>query len=491
MFFSFLLLIFSSAGEPIRGVNLGGWFVLEPWITPSIFYQVANITNSSVPLEEWEVHQKLREHLGDTEALGFMSRHWGGFYLENDFVRLKAQGITHVRIPIPYWSVDIHPDEPFLDGNWYYIEQALRWMCKLGLKPLLDLHTGPGSQNGFDNSGHCFGQCFTQAHWGDEVNGEYPNIDRTLFVWGEIMQRVLDAGDDVCVWGIELINEPAPWYVGIDIIKNFYKSGYDLVRQKMGDDVVVVFQEGFSWGDIKNFFPEGKNVMIDRHQYIMFAGQNYHKSYEYLYDDVCSWGDDLDAVHPAFVGEWAGAHTDCAYWLNGVGRGTRYEGNWGGGIERTGSCDGVNIPGLLSDTNKTVLKTLVSNQIHSFEYGKNAAGWFLWTAKTEREIKWDYLWLSENGYVDRNAIDNACNSATETSGVNTVMSQPGKENNPNLLWIITSSVLAVAVICLSIALHKTRQKQHEFQGATSDGFTLFNSNGLNFGGSAYPSTNGL
>jgi glucan 1,3-beta-glucosidase len=23
--------------ETIRGVNLGGWFVLEPWITPSIF----------------------------------------------------------------------------------------------------------------------------------------------------------------------------------------------------------------------------------------------------------------------------------------------------------------------------------------------------------------------------------------------------------------------------------------------------------------------
>ena len=23
----------------IRGVNLGGWMVLEPWITPSLFYQ--------------------------------------------------------------------------------------------------------------------------------------------------------------------------------------------------------------------------------------------------------------------------------------------------------------------------------------------------------------------------------------------------------------------------------------------------------------------
>ena len=28
---------FSFGHEKIRGVNLGGWFVLEPWITPSIF----------------------------------------------------------------------------------------------------------------------------------------------------------------------------------------------------------------------------------------------------------------------------------------------------------------------------------------------------------------------------------------------------------------------------------------------------------------------
>lgn len=28
---------FAFGSEKIRGVNLGGWFVLEPWITPSVF----------------------------------------------------------------------------------------------------------------------------------------------------------------------------------------------------------------------------------------------------------------------------------------------------------------------------------------------------------------------------------------------------------------------------------------------------------------------
>lgn len=28
---------FNFGNEKVRGVNLGGWLVLEPWITPSIF----------------------------------------------------------------------------------------------------------------------------------------------------------------------------------------------------------------------------------------------------------------------------------------------------------------------------------------------------------------------------------------------------------------------------------------------------------------------
>lgn len=37
---------FDLWNEKVRGVNLGGWFVLEPWITPSIFAnQPANVVD--------------------------------------------------------------------------------------------------------------------------------------------------------------------------------------------------------------------------------------------------------------------------------------------------------------------------------------------------------------------------------------------------------------------------------------------------------------
>lgn len=39
---------FAYGTEPIRGVSLGGWLVLEPWITPSLFEQFVNSTNPAV-----------------------------------------------------------------------------------------------------------------------------------------------------------------------------------------------------------------------------------------------------------------------------------------------------------------------------------------------------------------------------------------------------------------------------------------------------------
>lgn len=33
---------FAFGSDKIRGVNLGGWFVLEPWITPSLFEECAD-----------------------------------------------------------------------------------------------------------------------------------------------------------------------------------------------------------------------------------------------------------------------------------------------------------------------------------------------------------------------------------------------------------------------------------------------------------------
>ena len=57
----------------IRGVNLGGWMVLEPWITPTMFYQFLDGNETSTAFDTYTFCQVL----GGAEANRQLRNHWG------------------------------------------------------------------------------------------------------------------------------------------------------------------------------------------------------------------------------------------------------------------------------------------------------------------------------------------------------------------------------------------------------------------------------
>lgn len=51
-----------------------------------------------------------------------------------------------MRLPIPYWTIEVWDGEPFLEGvAWQYALRAFKWARKYGLRVNLDLHTMPGT----------------------------------------------------------------------------------------------------------------------------------------------------------------------------------------------------------------------------------------------------------------------------------------------------------------------------------------------------------
>ena len=101
------------------------------------------------------------------------------------------------RIPVGYWYWDVEDGEPFPAPNLndtdvssplFYLKRAIKWMDELGLQALIDLHAGPGSQNGYDNSGRR-----GEVHWVDETYPENrANLERTLRINEKIAQTMRD-----------------------------------------------------------------------------------------------------------------------------------------------------------------------------------------------------------------------------------------------------------------------------------------------------------
>lgn len=133
-------LAFDYNSEKVRGVNLGGWLVLEPWITPSLFEQ-----GGAAAVDEW----CLSNDLGGS-AQGTLSQHWNSFITADDFHQISAAGLNHVRIPIGYWAVVPQPGEPYVQGQLDVLDQAIGWARDAGLKVIVDLHGGKFSASMFD-----------------------------------------------------------------------------------------------------------------------------------------------------------------------------------------------------------------------------------------------------------------------------------------------------------------------------------------------------
>lgn len=95
----------------LRGVNLGGWLVLEPYITPSLFleFNSTNGTEKDIPVDEYHYWKKL----GKEEAEVRLRKHWDNFYTEKDFSDIKGAGLNMVRIPVGYWAFSTLKSDPY------------------------------------------------------------------------------------------------------------------------------------------------------------------------------------------------------------------------------------------------------------------------------------------------------------------------------------------------------------------------------------------
>lgn len=225
----------------IRGVNLGGWLLLERYITPYQFsvtnchlegdfcwypgqvdappkdsphYQLCDLYAcrphfqesadgiNDFPIDEYTLSGAFPDKETGAKWLNY---HFEYFLQRKDLVAIKQAGATHVRVPLPHWILEEpRDDEPWIAGDrWKYFVRCVKWCREIGLQVWPDLHTAPGGQNGFDNGGQYFAvpTCDGWAY-----NQE--NIHRTLKALKDIAHGIKAYGLEDVVTGFGLLNEP-------------------------------------------------------------------------------------------------------------------------------------------------------------------------------------------------------------------------------------------------------------------------------------------
>ncbi len=265
----------------LRAVNLGGWFVLERWMKQPLFDQTKEGCNDETCFSELtpNFHEVLEEH-------------YKTWITRDDIQWLKDNGVNLVRIPIPWWLYG----EGVYHRSVEAIDKALTMMEEIGLDFMLDLHTAPGCQNGFDNGGiqHVI-------DWPKDPK----NIDKTIDILEQIMMQFNHYEH---FHSIQLLNEPHV-SIDIDLLQDFYKRAYHRLRSIHATRVIVM-HDGFRLHAWETFFKEEafENVVFDTHMYQCFD----HSIFDYTIEQHCHHAskrkailEAIEAYVPVVVGEWS------------------------------------------------------------------------------------------------------------------------------------------------------------------------------------------
>lgn len=380
----------------IKGVNLGNWLVLEKWMSPALFEGTTAEDEYHLPLQlPGEVYEaRIRIHRSE-------------YISERDFASIRRMGMNAVRIPVPYF---VFGDRPPFPGCVEELDRAFRWAEKFGLKILIDLHTAPLGQNGFDNGGIC-GVC----RWSQTPS----EVEYVLQVLEKLARRY---GQREELLGIEPINEPVTepmWRImdvpsrypaadpamakgsapnTLEFLRTFYQDAYDRIRPHLAEDTFVVFHDGFQMKVWKDFLtqPHFQNVMLDTHLYLMTAEQEgCEQTVEgytaYIEEHYAKDIREVQAYVPVVCGEW------CLFNSYAVGMDTHGGQSVLNGLGRPGSQER-----FTPEQKREIYSKLAEAQLRAWSGG---AGYFYWSYKLLLDTAGDPNWIGWDSWDLGRCVD--------------------------------------------------------------------------------------
>jgi hypothetical protein len=380
----------------VKGVNLGNWLVLEKWMSPVLF-------EGTTAEDEYYLPKQLSAEVYESR----IKVHRSEYISERDFACIKRMGMNTIRIPVPYF---IFGDRPPFIGCLDELDHAFSWAEKYGLKILVDLHTVPWSQNGFDNGG-ISGVC----KWSQMPE----EVDFVLDVLEKLAKRY---GKREGLFGITPVNEPITKEVWdlfnvpvrypaadkemaegsapntLEFLRDFYDRAYDRIRPNIAEDKYIVFHDGFQLKAWKEFVtqPKYQNIMLDTHQYLMVAEalgceQTPEGYVAYIKENFEKLIEEVQEYVPVVCGEW------CLFNSYAVGMDTK-----GGQSVLNGMDFNGERMTLSEEEKRQVYQTVGEAQLQAWRKG---SGYFYWSYKLLLDTVNDPNWFGWDSWDLGKSVD--------------------------------------------------------------------------------------
>ena len=324
--------------KPLRGVNLGGWLVLEKWMTPSLFRGTNTVDEYTFMQVE-----------GAAEKI---QRHRETFIVEEDWEWLAEAGIDIVRIPVGYWI--IRNDWPYREGT-HYLDWAFEMAEKYHIKVLIDLHGAPQSQNGNDHSGRA-----GRAGWFS---------DKAARAQTQTVLQTLHARykHSLAYWGLQLLNEPRTHFIQ-RTLRRFYRNA----AASLDSAHAIVFHDGFTPRLLNGALRYDKRAVMDVHLYHMASWIARLMRADHFVA-ICQWWygallRHVSRTQPIIIGEWSIV-------LRGES------------LRRFTNRDAMELQ-----------RRFGQKQLEVYEQYTTA--WFYWTYKTEERGAWHFRSLVEDEILE-------------------------------------------------------------------------------------------
>jgi glucan 1,3-beta-glucosidase len=326
--------------EKLHGVNLGGWLLLEKWMTPSLF-------EGTAARDEYELLQAS----GGKERI---ERHRRTFITEQDFIWLKDNGLNAIRIPVGYWVLE--NDAPFIAAT-RELDWAMDMARKYELQVIIDLHGLKGSQNGYDHSGR-----IGVAGW--YKNAQYRRDTSVT------LETIANRYKDYAIfWGLQVVNEPKLGVFQITL-RNFYEQAYERLAKILKPHTHIIFSDTFTPRLLSGAMGRHSGrVVMDVHLYHMTTLLSQFLSIDWFMRKTTRRGrmlKRLSKTQPIIIGEWSGV--------------MRHE----------------TMRHVSQDEQEKISREYIRLQMDIFD---TAAGWFYWSYKTESPGLWHFRSQVESGAI--------------------------------------------------------------------------------------------